>query len=98
MDTIKKNLDNITNNNVNYIFLSFIIVFLILFSFFTWLFNKLRLQGDSHCDEYKTKDDNDNSLSLLSPTTRTITTDSNLNQSIPSALNSSRTDLFINSI
>jgi hypothetical protein len=96
MDTIKKNLDNITNNNVNYIFLSFIIVFLILFSFFTWLFNKLRLQGDSHCHEYKTKDDNDNSLSLLSPTTGTITTDSNLNQSIPSALNSSRTDLFRN--
>lgn len=96
MDTIKKNLDNITNNNVNYIFLSFIIVFLILFSFFTWLFNKLRLQGSSHCNEYKTKDDNNNSLSLLSSTTSTITSDSNLNQSIPSAKNSSRVDLFRN--
>ena len=96
MDTIKKNLDNITNNNVNYIFLSFIIVFLILFSFFTWLFNKLRLQGDSHCKEYKTKDDNENSLSLLSSSTSIINVNSNLNQSIPSAKNSSRTDLFRN--
>lgn len=65
MDTIKKNLDNITNNNVNYIFLSFIIVFLILFSFFTWLFNKLRIQGLSHCDNYKIEDNNKKSLSLL---------------------------------
>ena len=90
MDTIKKNLDNISNNNVNYIFLSFIIVFLILFSFFTWLFNKLRLQGDSHCD-YK-KDDKGN-LIVLRPNE---INNGNLNEYIPSALNSSRTDLFRN--
>ena len=92
MDTIKKNLDNVTNNNVNYIFLSFIIVFLILFSFFTWLFNKLRLQGDSHCD-YK-KDDNGNLIVLRPNKIEDI--NKNLNTYIPSALNSSRTDLFRN--
>lgn len=92
MDTIKKNLDNVTNNNVNYIFLSFIIVFLILFSFFTWLFNKLRLQGDSHCD-YK-KDDNGNLIVLRPNKIEDI--NKNLNTYIPSALNSSRTDLFKN--
>ena len=93
MDTIKKNLDNITNNNVNYIFLSFIIVFLILFSFFTWLFNKLRLQGeDSHCSNYKKNDDTGNLISL-SPNE---INNGNLNEYIPSALNNSRTDLFRN--
>ena len=93
MDTIKKNLDNITNNNVNYIFLSFIIVFLILFSFFTWLFNKLRLQGkDKHCKEYRTADDNDQPL--LSA--KKIEEGTKLSRYIPSSRDSNRTDLFKN--
>lgn len=52
MDSIKKNLDNITNNNVNYIFLSFIIVFLIFFSFFIWIFNKLNIRDGDNCKQY----------------------------------------------
>ena len=67
MDAIKKNLDTITNNNVNYIFLSFVIVFLILFSFFTWVFNKLQLQdANYHCKNYKSDNDgNGNSIKFF---------------------------------
>ena len=96
MDAIKKNLDKIGNNNVNYIFLSLIIVFLIIFSFFTWIFNKLRLQDNEyHCKNYKSDNDgNGNNIKFI--TNNSKITDNNLNNYIGSATNSSRVDLFKN--
>lgn len=100
MDAIKKNLDTITNNNVNYIFLSFVIVFLILFSFFTWVFNKLQLQdANYHCKNYKSDNDgNGNSIKFLSADSKLPEDDNTLelNKYIGSATNSSRKDLFRN--
>lgn len=99
MDAIKKNLDTITNNNVNYIFLSFVIVFLIIFSFFTWIFNKLQLQDSNyHCKNYKSDNDgNGNSIKFLTLNNR-LPEDNRLelNKYIGSARNNERIDLFRN--